>query len=417
MTQGWARSVRRPVTPRSAWTALAGLGLVTIVAYGACYYAFAVFLGPISAATGWPEGTLGLTFGGVLVLNGALAPLGGRLLDRAGPRTALLLAGTIGAGLMALASTQSTLATFAASYIAGCGLVGAMAYYHVTQPAVSRATPHQGDQAILRLTILGVFASPIYLPLTQALIHATGWRNALRIEAGTVSAACLAAAIVVTNRTTPATTAALGTARQALRTAWNHPPVRRWVLAALIGGAATDLMLTYQVAITVAAGLTATAAASAAGLRGLSQLAGRIPLGVALRSYGARRTLVAAHVGAIASSGLLLASGDLWVAIAFSVLAGGSLGAITSLQGIYTKQLIDPHQFGTVFGGLQAVIGIGGAAGPALGGLILDLGGPHRLLVLPMTIGLLAALARLTRRQHDDTTQVALEAAAAPRSD
>jgi MFS family permease len=103
-----------------------------------------------------------------------------------------------------------------------------------------------------------------------------------------------------------------------------------------------DLMLTYQVAIMVALGLSATLATSAAGLRGLAQLGGRLPLGAAVQRWGTRRALVGAHLVAIAGAGTLLASGHLWAAAAFSVLAGISLGAITSLQGLYTKELIDP---------------------------------------------------------------------------
>jgi hypothetical protein len=74
---------------------------------------------------------------------------------------------------------------------------------------------------------------------------------------------------------------------------------------------------------------------------------------------------VAAHLVAVASAGALLLSGHLWAAVTFSVLAGISLGAITSLQGLYTNELIDPQHFGALFGALQGVIGIGGAAGPA----------------------------------------------------
>jgi MFS family permease len=101
---------------------------------------------------------------------------------------------------------------------------------------------------------------------------------------------------------------------------------------------------------------------------------------------------VVAHLVALASAGALLLSGQLWAAVAFGVLAGVSLGAITSLQGLYTKELIDPQHFGALFGALQGVIGIGGAAGPAIGGLVLDLGGSHRLLVAVMTVDLAVAV-------------------------
>jgi len=77
------------------------------------------------------------------------------------------------------------------------------------------------------------------------------------------------------------------------------------------------------------------------------------------------------------------------------VLAGISLGAITWLQGIYTtNELVDSEQFGTLLSALQGVIGAGG---PALGGLILILGYSRRFLIVPMMVGLLLAVAVLTR--------------------
>ena len=118
-------------------------------------------------------------------------------------------------------------------------------------------------------------------------------------------------------------------------------------------------------------------------------------MSAALRHWGTRPALVVAHLVAVASTSTLFFGGHLWAAAAFSALAGISLGAITSLQGLYTNELTDPQHFGTLFGALQSVIGVGGAAGPALGGLVLDLAGSPRLLVLAMTIALLVAVVTL----------------------
>jgi hypothetical protein len=40
-----------------------------------------------------------------------------------------------------------------------------------------------------------------------------------------------------------------------LRDAWRSPPVRAWLLSALIGGAAVDALILYQVPVTARAGL------------------------------------------------------------------------------------------------------------------------------------------------------------------
>ena len=64
------------------------------------------------------------------------------------------------------------------------------------------------------------------------------------------------------------------------------------------------------------------------------------PEALPLRHLGTRPKLVAAHLFAILAVALLLLSGPIWTAVLFSLLAGISLGAITSMQGIYRKQLV-----------------------------------------------------------------------------
>lgn len=67
---------RPPVLPISA------LGLLTIVAYGACYYAYGVLIQPIGADTHWPDAALGAIFSAILVVTGIVGIVAGRVLDR-----------------------------------------------------------------------------------------------------------------------------------------------------------------------------------------------------------------------------------------------------------------------------------------------------------------------------------------------
>ena len=102
----------------------------------------------------------------MLVVGGAGALAGGRLVDRLGTRPAFLIAGTIGAAAIAVSSYQHALLAFAVSYAVGAGVMSALGFYHVTQPAAIRAAGDQPQRAVVWLTILGAFASPIFLPLT-----------------------------------------------------------------------------------------------------------------------------------------------------------------------------------------------------------------------------------------------------------
>jgi hypothetical protein len=74
------QQARPPVLP------ISGLGLLTIVAYGACYYAYGVLIQPIGADTRWPDAALGAIFSAILVISGALGIVAGRVLDHRGPQ-------------------------------------------------------------------------------------------------------------------------------------------------------------------------------------------------------------------------------------------------------------------------------------------------------------------------------------------
>jgi predicted MFS family arabinose efflux permease len=353
----------------SAVPAIASLGLLTIVAYGTWYYGFGVLLDPIHHTERWSRGALGVVFGAAIFVNGIGAAVGGRLVDAAGPRRTFLLASLLGGGGLAAASYQHSLLGFGACYAIGGGSIGALGFYHVTQAAAARTTPANPTQAIARLTMIGALASPIYLPLTAWIVEASGWRTTLRLDAAATAFAFIVAAACVPDQ--HEIHSERGSARAAFRAAWLGTAFRRLLVATLLSGAAADIMLAFQVPIMRAAGLPLAAAATIAGLRGFAQLGGRVPLGVVLRAAPARVALSAANLlGAIAAL-ILLVSGSLPLAVAYSLLAGLATGASSPLQGIYTAELVDRRDLGLLLGVQQALYGVAGALGPALVGLML----------------------------------------------
>ena len=370
---------------------IAALGLLTIVAYGACYYAYGALIQPIGADTHWPDAALGAIFSAILVITGVLGILAGRLLDRGGPRPVFLVAAVAGTGAMLAASVQSALVPFAIAYAGGCGLVGALGFYHITQAVAARAAPAAPSRAIIWLTLFGAFSSPIYLPLTAWLVQSAGWRDAIRIQAGTILAAFVLAAILIKNPGGSRPGQPADSPASALRGAWQSPRVRAWLLATLIGGAAVDALIVYQVSVTARAGLALGIAAAVAGFRGLAQLAGRLPLTGLVSRLGARNTLVLAYaVGAIATL-LLFVSGKLAPALLMSLFAGASVGAVYTLQGVYAYELIDPSHLGMVLGIQQAVFAIGGAIGPVAAGALLEATGSYTPAITIITAGFAAA--------------------------
>ena len=374
----------------SARFAVGTLGLVTIVAYGVAYYSYGVLVDPIRADTGWSPAALGAIFSAVLVVGGVGGLAGGWLVDRSGTRPAFLLSGTVGALAIALASYQTRLTMFAVLYAGGCGVIAALGFYHVTQPAAIRAAAKSPDRAVVWLTILGAFASPIFLPLAAEFVGAFGWRGAIRAEALIAAATFLIAAAVDRRppRRVDKPAGARAHVREALIDAWRTPRFRRWLLASVIGGAAVDVILVYQAPIMIGAGLPIVAAATVAGLRGFAQLAGRLPLFPLLRCFGTRGTVVLSFLTAGGGVLLLLGSGQLEVALAFSILAGASIGAMSTLQGIYTNELVGTENLGLLMGTQQAIFAVGGAAGPLLAGILFAAEHSYTLVVV-LTAGAL----------------------------
>ena len=243
---------------------------------------------------------------------------------------------------MATASYQHELPAFAVLYAVGCGLISALGFYNITQPASIRAAVNEPARAVVWLTVIGAFSSPIFLPATAALVNAVGWRSTIRVLAAIAAATFLAmAALAGTERPhapTPTMVRAACLTRCAI--AWKAPGFRRWVLASLISGAGVDIILVYQVPVMIAAGLSIGAAATIGGLRGFAQLGGRLPLSPLLRRLGARRTIVLTLIVAAVGTLLLLTSGHVVPAVLYSLLAGASIGAMYTLQGIYTNELV-----------------------------------------------------------------------------
>lgn len=346
------------------------LGLTTIAVYGAWYYAYGVLLDPIIDDTGWSESAMAATFtgGGLLVGAGALA--GGWLLDRLGSRTVLLLGAGIGGGAILAASFATAFAQFATLGIIGSGALGGLSFYHVTQTIAVRIAPDRRSKAIARLTIWGALSSPIFLPFAAWLVETYHWRTAVRVLiAPSIVFLLITAAVARTRRPTVPTTRAL---RTVLSRAWRSPGARRFTIASGLTGMGLSIVLVYQVPVMTSLGLELSVASWIAGFRGFSQLFGRLPLSPIVDRLGARRSTQLALWALFAGFLLLAGSGSVVVAVAFAVVAGFGIGAISPLQGIYTAELFDDDVLGSAMGFVTVLYASVGALGPAIVGALAD---------------------------------------------
>jgi MFS family permease len=174
---------------RRAWGIVAALSITETVSWGVVYYAFAPFLVPMERELGYSATQLTGAFSMALLIAGAAGIAVGRHLDAHGPR-ALMTAGSVAATLLVVAWSQ--VHGLAAFYLvwAGLGLVMAAILYEPAFVVLAKWFPEADERrrAMTALTLVAALASFIFLPLSQALIAAHGWRDALLILAGVLAA-------------------------------------------------------------------------------------------------------------------------------------------------------------------------------------------------------------------------------------
>lgn len=350
------------------FVSISALGMVTIAAYGAWFYAFGVLLDPILTDTGWSESSLTGAFGLGLALGGLLSIPAGRTLDRIGSGPIFACAAVVSLSGLWIASTTSSVLVFTVSSSVASAVLSALGFYHVTQPTAVRVAPDEPARAIAWLTIYGAVSSTIYLPLAAFLVRRYEWRSAVQIMAVTTAVVLLGAALVVREEERPVRQ----TGGPGLLAAMRDPYLRRFATAYGMIGFAVGVVLVYQVPLMTAGGLPLATAATLAGARGAAQLTGRVPLGPIVARLGARRSLRMSYGFIIAGIALLAVSGSVVVGAVYALVAGFGIGAASPLSGIHADEVFDRTRLGMFMGFLGAVGALTTAAGPAVAGAIAD---------------------------------------------
>ena len=340
------------------------LGVITIAVYGSWHYSFSVLLDPIIEETGWGEAAVATAFGISALVGGLGAMLGGWLLDRAGSRMVFATAAVVGAGAFAVAAGAQSPAVFAVSAALGGGAFSALGFYHITQTVAVRISPTSSTKAIAVLTIWGAFASAIYLPLSAFLVVRLGWRTTLLALAMSAVVTLAFGAMIINTRTD-----SMPRSRQVvieIRTAVEERAARRLMIAQALVGLAVSVVLVYQVPAMTSAGLPLAAAGLWAGLRGFSQLLGRVPLVPIVDRLGVAGSLQLAYAALGVGTIALAFAGTPFLAAVYALLAGFGIGAASPLIGMASRDLFGAASLGTAMGALSLVFLVAGSLGPSL---------------------------------------------------
>ncbi|MBC7869215.1 MAG: MFS transporter, partial [Chitinophagaceae bacterium] len=110
------------------WIVVATLSLTETVSYGILYYSFTVFVEPMQASLGWSKVEITGAFSLALFISGLVALVMGKWVDQYGARTLMTAGAVLGAVLMWLWASVSSLWTFYAIWV-GFGVAMAAVLY------------------------------------------------------------------------------------------------------------------------------------------------------------------------------------------------------------------------------------------------------------------------------------------------
>ncbi len=354
-----------PAWRTRAWAIVAALSVTETVSWGILYYAFAVFLVPMRAELGYSAAELTGAFSLGLLVSAGAGILVGRHLDRHSPRPLMTGASIAGALLVIAWSRADSLVAFYAIWTA-IGLVMAAVLYEPAFTVLAKhfPRPEERRRAMTALTLVAALASFIFLPLSQALIDAYGWRDALLALAGILAAVTVPLhALVLRPAPRGEHVAAVhrsAAAGEALRS------LRFWLLsvAFLLASLSAFAIVVFAIPFLVERGHSPSFAAFAVGLVGISQIPGRL-IFAPLTSRLPRAQATAAVLGLIGLGGIVIVTSQSTAAvIAGFVLLGMGNGMATLARAISIADLYGPAAYGTIGAVAGGMITIARAAGP-----------------------------------------------------
>ncbi len=381
------------------------LSVTETVSYAALFYCFAVMVVPmredLGASTGQLSGALSLS----IAVHGAAAIPVGRWLDRHGARWVMTGGSLLGAGSVVAWSQARDLPQLYLAFI-GIGLAGAAVLYEPAFAVINTWFRRDRHAALLTLTVVAGFSATIFLPLSQALVDALGWRGALLVLAALLAACAAPQALLLRRspadlgldvdgrRDGPGEVPSVAGTTADVSVAWGTAAVRRLTGAAVLETLAVTVVAVHLVAYLRDTGASPGTAAWGAGAIGVMSVAGRVTLTALATRVGLARLaagMVAAQSLGVAALLLLPRPAGLPV---FVVLFGAGFGVMTIARAALLGRYVPAGIFASVSGRQSLAANAGRVIAPvAAGGLISLTGyGPALTAVAACSLGAAALL-------------------------
>lgn len=384
---------------RASWAmviaACIGMSFHSVTTYG-----FGLFIEPLTAEFGWSRSQVSSGLSVAALLSVPLAPLLGAMVDRWGSRR-LALPGIIMTGLcltsfsLANGSVTQWLVLWAGYAILSVGVNST-----VWAAAISGVFT-AGRGLALGVTLSGAALAQVFAPpLAQWLIDGYGWRMAfVGLGVGWGAPALLLCLFFLFDahdrqrsrqRDKKGPTLRPSLPGLSIGAACRNLALLRIGAATLIMMILTIAVIVHQVPLLTELGVSRQTAALLAGLTGAAGLVGKLVTGYLMdRMHAGLVSSLTMGVAALAFLMLLEPSRSLPLVVLSMVILGYSSGSKFQICAYQTSRYAGMRNFGKIFGVMSCLVALGAGLGPFAAGLIYDLFGSYRPLVL---VGIPASL-------------------------
>ncbi len=380
------------------WVIALALAVTETVSYGVTFYAFSVFITPMEAELGWTRAQLTGAFSLALLITGLVGLPVGYWLDKRGGRL-LMTAGSIGATIsMLLWSQVRTLPEFVA-IMTLLGFCGAAILYEPAFAIIAAWFARKRGTAMAVVTFVAGFASTIFIPLSDALLVAQGWRGAV-MSLGILLGAITIPLHALLLRGKPADMGLQPDGAAEAPKSFAPPNIDLrgvlrsryfWILT--LAFALSTLSLTavrvHFIPLLISVGIHPTSAAWASGAIGVMQVVGRMIFAPVERRVSSKTVVIGVLVLSTLSVGTLLLGSATWTIALFVALFGMAFGTLTLARPLIVADSYGAAYFGRISAAIVIVQTLMGTSAPFAAGLMYDVFGNYDAM---LAVGLVLCL-------------------------
>lgn len=345
------------------------LSLAQLISWGSVFYTFALIMAPVERELGLSRAQSSLAFSLALFAEGLLAYPVGRWIDR-GHERAVMTGGSLLLALALAAHSQvDGIASFYAVWFAlGAGLAATL--YTPVFAVVTRRFPRDFRRAIITMTFLGGLASTVFIPLSDRLIDAHGWRHALLVLAAVHLFVCAPLHAIVL-RGAAVQAPVMSTRGPSPGALLRSPPYLLIAVFAVCMMALTTALPAHMITLLREAGLSERWVIALPASIGIVQVFGRLLLYFFEHRFDvhlANRTIPWLLPFSVLV--LLVGAASPAAALLFVLLYGLGNGMITIVKGTAVAQYVSREHVAALNGAMGVPLAIARALAPLLLGLL-----------------------------------------------